>query len=170
VGKRGQAFARREPQIKGTVAAVAGYRTMNNYLYTAIGLVVFYIGLKMFSGGMKSMGNIDHLQWFIANPIYMFFGGIVMTLAWQSSSLSTTAIIALVASGAVPLPAAIACVLGANIGTTGTIWLAGLLVSDGVPRGDTLRIAMVHTGMNLLMAISLLPFVHHIAKYVGRFG
>jgi len=100
----------------------------------------------------------------------MFFGGIIMTLAWQSSSLSTTAIIALVASGAVPLPAAIACVLGANIGTTGTIWLAGLLVSDGMPRGDTLRIAMVHTGMNLLMAISLLPFVHHIAKYVGRFG
>jgi len=116
------------------------------------------------------MGNMDHLSWFVANPIYMFFGGIIMTLAWQSSSLSTTAIIALVASGAVPLPAAIACVLGANIGTTGTIWLAGLLVSDGMPRGDTLRIAMVHTGMNLLMAISLLPFVHHIAKYVGRFG
>ena len=146
------------------------YSTVNNYIYTAIGLVVFYIGLKMFSGGMKSMGNMDHLSWFVANPIYMFFGGIIMTLTWQSSSLSTTAIIALVASGAVPLPAAIACVLGANIGTTGTIWLAGLLVSDGMPRGDTLRIAMVHTGMNLLMAISLLPFVHHIAKYVGRFG
>jgi len=127
---------------------------VNNYVYTAIGLVIFYIGLKMFSGGMKSMGNIDHLQWFMANPIYMFFGGIIMTLSWQSSSLSTTAIIALVASGAVPLPAAIACVLGANIGTTGTIWLAGLLVSDGMPRGDTLRIALVHTGVNLLMAIT----------------
>ena len=121
---------------------------MNNYVYTAIGLVVFYIGLKMFSGGMKSMGNIDHLQWFLGNPIYMFFGSIVMTLAWQSSSLSTTAIIALVASGVLPLPAAVAAVLGANIGTTGTIWLAGLLVSDGMPRGDTLRIAMIHTGVN----------------------
>jgi len=31
---------------------------VNNYIYTAIGLVVFYVGLKMFSGGMKSMGNI----------------------------------------------------------------------------------------------------------------
>ena len=80
-----------------------------------------------------------------------------MTLLWQSSSLSTTAIIALVASGAVPLPAAVAAVLGANIGTTGTIWLAGLFVSDGLPKGDTLRIAMAHTGMNLLMAVSLLP-------------
>ena len=143
---------------------------MNNYLYTTIGLVVFYIGLKMFSGGMKGMGNIDHLQWFLGSPIYMFFGSIVMTLAWQSSSLSTTAIIALVASGVLPLPAAVAAVLGANIGTTGTIWLAGLLVSDGMPRGDTLRIAMIHTGVNLLMAISLLPFVNHIAKFVGRVG
>ena len=143
---------------------------MNNYVYTAIGLVVFYVGLKMFSGGMKSMGNIDHLQWFLGNPIYMFFGSIVMTLAWQSSSLSTTAIIALVASGVLPLPAAVAAVLGANIGTTGTIWLAGLLVSDGMPRGDTLRIAMIHTGVNFLMALSLLPFVNHIAKYVGRVG
>ena len=147
-----------------------GNRGVNNYVYTAIGLVVFYIGLKMFSGGMKSMGNIDHLQWFLGNPIYMFFGSIVMTLAWQSSSLSTTAIIALVASGVLPLPAAVAAVLGANIGTTGTIWLAGLLVSDGMPKGDTLRIAMIHTGVNLLMAISLLPFVNHIAKYVGRVG
>ena len=146
------------------------HSTMNNYVYTAIGLVVFYVGLKMFSGGMKSMGNIDHLTWFLGNPIYMFFGSIVMTLAWQSSSLSTTAIIALVASGVLPLPAAVAAVLGANIGTTGTIWLAGLLVSDGMPRGDTLRIAMIHTGVNLLMAISLLPFVNHIAKFVGKVG
>ena len=143
---------------------------LGNPVITAlIGLVVFYIGLKMFSGGMKEMGNIEHLQWFLGNPIYMFFGGIIMTLAWQSSSLSTTAIIALVASGALPLPAAVACVLGANIGTTGTIWLAGFFVSDGWPKGDTLRIAMAHTGVNLLMALALLPFVGHIAKFLGKF-
>ena len=96
----------------------------------SIGLVVFYLGLKMFAGGMKSLGNVEHLEWFVHNPYLMFLGGIVCTLAWQSSSLSTTAIIALVASGFLPLPSAIAAVLGANIGTTGTIWLAGLLVSD----------------------------------------
>ena len=61
----------------------------------------------MFSGGMKSMGNLDHLSYFIHNPLWMFLGGIIMTLLWQSSSLST-AIIFLVASGAVPLPAAVA--------------------------------------------------------------
>lgn len=143
---------------------------LGNPVITAlVGLVIFYIGLKTFSGGMKSMGNMDHLQWFIANPFYMFVGGIIMTLLWQSSSLSTTAIIALVASGAVPLPAAIAAVLGANIGTTGTIWIAGMLVSDGMPKGDTLRIALAHTGANLFMAAMLLPWIHHIARFLGRF-
>ena len=147
-----------------------GKMDLGNPVMTAlVGLVVFYIGLKMFSGGMKSMGNMDHLQWFIASPIYMFIGGIVMTLLWQSSSLSTTAIIALVASGAVPLPAAVAAVLGANIGTTGTIWLAGFLVSDGMPKGDTLRIALAHSGANLFMALMLLPWVHHIARFLTRF-
>jgi len=136
----------------------------NPVITTLVGLVIFYIGLKTFSGGMKSMGNMEHLNWFLGNPIYMFFGGIVMTLLWQSSSLSTTAIIGLVAAGALPLPAAIACVLGANIGTTGTIWLAGLLVSDGMPKGDTLRIAIAHTGMNLLMALALLPWVGRIGQ------
>ena len=141
----------------------------NPIIQTLIGLVVFYIGLKMFSGGMKAMGNIDHLQWFLGNPIYMFFGGIVMTLLWQSSSLSTTAIIGLVASGALPLPSAIAAVLGANIGTTGTIWLAGIMVSDGMPQGITKQIAIVHTGVNAAMAIALLPFCQVIARFVSKF-
>ena len=157
------------PETKKLIKKVKKMDLGNPVITTLVGLVVFYIGLKMFSGGMKSMGNLDHLSYFIHNPLWMFLGGIIMTLLWQSSSLSTTAIIALVASGAVPLPAAVAAVLGANVGTTGTIWLAGAFVSDGLPRGDTLRIAMAHTGMNLLMALSLLPFVHYIAKFLSRF-
>ena len=147
-----------------------GRMELGNPVITAlVGLVVFYIGFKMFAGGMKAMGNIDHLAYFTHSPLYMFIGGIVMTLLWQSSSLSTTAIIGLVASGAVPLPAAIAAVLGANIGTTGTIWLAGVFVSDGMPKGDTLRIAMAHTGVNLMMAIALLPFCRPIAQWLSKF-
>ena len=141
----------------------------NPVIQALIGLVIFYIGLKMFSGGMKSMGKLEHLEYFISNPYWMFLGGIVCTLLWQSSSLSTTAIVGLVASGALPLPSAVAAVLGANIGTTGTIWLAGMMVSDGMPMGTTKHIAIVHTGVNILMAVGLLPFIHPIAKFVSRF-
>ena len=140
----------------------------NPIIVTLLGLVIFYIGLKMFAGGMKSMGNIEHLQYFMGNPYWMFLGGIVCTLLWQSSSLSTTAIVGLVASGALPLPSAIAAVLGANIGTTGTIWLAGIMLSEGMPTGTTKHIAIVHTGVNLFMAVTLLPFIHHIAKFISK--
>ena len=141
----------------------------NPIIVKLLGLVIFYIGLKMFAGGMKSMGNIEHLQYFMGNPYWMFLGGIVCTLLWQSSSLSTTAIVGLVASGALPLPSAIAAVLGANIGTTGTIWLAGLMVSDGIPTGTTKHIALVHTGVNMFMAATLLPFIQPLARFISKF-
>jgi Na+/phosphate symporter len=143
---------------------------MTNPLFqTILGLIIFYFGLKLFSGGMKSMGKLEHLEFFIHNPYWMFLGGIVCTLLWQSSSLSTTAIIGLVASGALPLPSAIAAVLGANIGTTGTIWLAGIMVSDGMPTGITKQIALIHTGVNALMAVMLLPFIQPIARFISKF-
>jgi Na+/phosphate symporter len=141
----------------------------NPVFQTLFGLIVFYLGLRIFTSGMKSMGKLEHMEYFLGNPYYMFAGGIIMTLLWQSSSLSTTAIIGLVASGALPLPSAIAAVLGANIGTTGTIWLAGILVSDGMPVGITKQIAMIHTGVNLMMAIALLPFVQPIARFMSKF-
>ena len=134
-----------------------------------VGLLIFYVGLKMFAGGMKSLGHVEQLIPFISNPYWMFLGGIFCTLLWQSSSLSTTAIVGLVASGVLPLPSAIAAILGANIGTTGTIWLAGFFLSDGFPKGETLRIAIAHTGVNILMGLSLLPFVHHISRFLNKF-
>jgi Na+/phosphate symporter len=138
-------------------------------LQAVVGLVIFYVGLKMFAGGMKDMGRMEHLQWFISNPYWMFVGGIICTMLWQSSSITTTAIIGLVASGALPLPSAVGAVLGANVGTTGTIWIAGLLVSDGFPHGTTRHIALVHTGINMVLALGLLPFINPIARFVSRF-
>ncbi len=147
-----------------------GIMDFNNPIFqTLFGLVIFYIGLKLFSGGMKSMGKLEHMEVFLGNPYYMFLGGIICTLLWQSSSLSTTAIIGLVASGALPLPSAIAAVLGANIGTTGTIWIAGIMVSDGMPQGITKQIAIIHTGVNALMAVALLPFIQPIARFISKF-
>jgi sodium-dependent phosphate cotransporter len=146
------------------------YMEFNNPVFqTLLGLVIFYIGLKMFTGGMKSMSHLEQLEWSLGNPYWMFSGAIVCTLLWQSSSLTTTAVIGLVASGSLPLPSAIAAILGANVGTTGTIWIAGMLVSDGLPTGITRQVALVHTGVNTFMAIALLPFVHHISRYVSRF-
>ena len=141
----------------------------NPYFKIIVGLVIFYLGLKTFAGGVKSLGNPEYLQSLVSNPLWAFVGGIVCTILWQSSSLSTTTIVALVSTGVLPMPSAIAAVLGANIGTTGTIWLAGFFVSDGMPTGATRQIAFIHTGVNTLMAVTLLPFVQTIARFVSKF-
>ena len=45
----------------------------NNPIFQALlGLVIFYLGLKMFSGGMKSLGKMEHLELFLGNPYWMF--------------------------------------------------------------------------------------------------
>lgn len=141
---------------------------MHPYLQIVVGLALFYVGLKWFAGGFKSLGDVAWLQHFTGNIAYMFIGGIVLTLAWQSSSLSTAAIVGLIAGGIVPLPAGIAFILGANIGTTGTIWLAAALSSNGWPVGELRHIAVAHTGANLLMSMALLPWVKPIASFIQR--
>jgi len=45
----------------------------------------------------------------------------------------------------------------------------GIMVSDGMPQGITKQIAIVHTGVNAMMAIVLLPFAQHIARFISRF-
>ena len=61
--------------IKKLIQKVKDMELGNPVITALVGLVVFYIGLKMFSGGMKSMGNLDHLAFFTHNTVYMFFGG-----------------------------------------------------------------------------------------------
>ena len=142
--------------------------SLHPMVQAGVGLVLFYIGLKWFSGGFKAMGDVAWLQYFTSNIAYMFIGGIVLTLAWQSSSLSTAAIVGLMGTGLVPLPAGIAFVLGANIGTTGTIWLAAALGSNGFPVGDLRHIAVSHTLLNVAMATAALPFVRPLAALIQR--
>ena len=74
-----------EKQFKQLSKKVKQMELGNPVITTLVGLVIFYIGLKMFSGGMKSMGNLDHLSYFTHNIYYMFLGG---TLKAESEIMS----------------------------------------------------------------------------------
>ena len=133
------------------------------------GLLLFFIGIKLFSGGVKSYGDTEWLKLYMSSPALMFVGSIGCTLIWQSSSLTTATIVTLVSAGVLPLPSAIAAVLGANIGTTVTIWIAGFL-NEGLLVGNVLRISIAHTVGNLVWGLTALPFVHTLARYLERIG
>src|SRR5690606_9433753 len=93
-----------------------------------------------------------------SDPLIGLFTGLLATSLVQSSSVTTSLTVALVASGTLSVENAIPLVMGANIGTTVT----NLIVSMGhITRPDEFRRAMagasVHDFFNWLTVLILLP-------------
>jgi len=116
-------------------------------------------------------GFSESLLGTISDPVSGFFIGILVTSIVQSSSCTTSILVAMCATGTLPVNMAIPAVMGANIGTTVT----NLLVSFGhVTRKDEFRralsVASVHDFFNVLAAAILLPieiFFHPLEKIAG---
>jgi len=72
--------------------------------------------------------------------------GIVLTVAVQSSSITTSIMIPLAAAGVVSLQNIYPVTLGANVGTT----MSALLASLASARPEALTVALVHTTFNVL--------------------
>lgn len=79
--------------------------------------------------------------------------GLVITVAVQSSSITTSIMVPLAAAGVVTLRNIFPVTLGANVGTTITALLAAL-ASGSV---DALTIALVHTTFNVIGIVILYP-------------
>ena len=72
--------------------------------------------------------------------------GLVITIAVQSSSITTSILIPLTAAGVLTLRNAYPVTLGANVGTTITALLASLATGST----DSLTVALVHTTFNVM--------------------
>lgn len=81
--------------------------------------------------------------------------GMLVTIAVQSSSITTSILIPLVASGILLVRNAYPITLGANIGTTVTALIAAL----GIGEIDGLTIAVTHTVFNTLGILLVYPWV-----------
>jgi solute carrier family 34 (sodium-dependent phosphate cotransporter) len=79
--------------------------------------------------------------------------GIVVTVAVQSSSITTAMLVPMAAAGVVTLRSVYPITLGANVGTT----ITALLASLAVLRPEGLTIALVHTLFNVLAIAIIYP-------------
>ncbi len=80
--------------------------------------------------------------------------GLVITVAVQSSSITTSIMIPLAAAGVVTLPNIYPVTLGANVGTTITALLAALAAS----RPEALTVGLVHTLFNVSAILIIYPY------------
>ena len=90
------------------------------------GLGIFLLGMKHLSEGLQAIGG-DKLRKFMAKATsHRLVGvgsGILSTIIVQSSSITTVMLVGFVSTALMTLPQAFAVLIGANIGTTATIWI-----------------------------------------------
>ena len=130
-----------------------------------LGLGLLFAGLEFMSSGFKPLsGNESVLAWFNAFEAVDFTGvlkciavGTVLTMIIQSSSASIAIVIMLAKDGLIGLDTALALVLGGNIGTTITAFLASIGTSRNAKRS-----AYAHTLFNVLGVIWVTAVFHSI--------
>lgn len=136
---------------------------LNPYLRVillAIVLYAFLVSIQLLGISLRLSGRgfAEQLMVSTANPIVGLLMGILVTSLVQSSSVTTSIAVAMVAGGVVSLRNAIPIVIGANIGTTVT----NTIISMGhITRKQEFERAFagatVHDFFNILSAIVLLP-------------
>lgn len=117
------------------------------FLFASIKLLSSFIS-KMVIGTSRDQLN----KYFFQSSSRAFWWGTVITGGIQSSSITTSLMVPLVATSKVQLRRAYSFILGANVGTTITALLAALFKSDAA-----VSIALVHVLFNLIGVLIFLP-------------
>ncbi|MDA3838655.1 MAG: Na/Pi symporter [Candidatus Delongbacteria bacterium] len=124
-------------------------------------LWLFLLSIKLLGGTFKhyfSADTADLIKNATDNPFVSLFIGILATAVIQSSSSTTSIIVAFVGAGTLSLHNAIPMIMGANIGTS----ITGILVSFGQMRNKmefnrSFSAAIVHDYFNWFAVIVFLP-------------
>lgn len=132
----------------------------SRFITLILAIFAFILAIEIIGSGFKNMGE-DFSEGLIAtmsDPISALFIAMLATALIQSSSATTSIIVAMVAAGTLPFNIAIPAIMGANIGTTVT----NILVSLGhIRRKEEFRRAFAgsacHDMFNILAVIILLP-------------
>jgi len=150
------------PSVQQRETAASPERPWLAFLRVVVLLFFFLTGVRGLGAGFEGLGE-GLLGYFFAatsNPFIGLVMGILATTLVQSSSVSTSLIVGLVAAPQNPLPAAdaIPMVMGANIGTTVTNTIVSLgHISRPVEFRRAFAAATCHDFFNFMAVTTFLP-------------
>ena len=138
----------------------------------AMGLGLVFFGLEMMKNGFKPMKDVpmfeEAFSWFVADDYLGVLKcaavGCILTFLVQSSSATLGITIGLASTGVIPFETAAALVLGENIGTTITAWLASIGTTTVAKRA-----AYAHVAFNLFGVAWITAVFPYYILLVGRF-
>ncbi len=109
---------------------------------------------KLISDLLKAKSPEKFSRFFFVNRLKSFFWGLLTTAAIRSSTITTSVVVPIVAKKITTLQRAAPFIMGANVGTTITVFIAALLASNS-PEG--LKLAMVHFLFNAIGVLLFFP-------------
>jgi sodium-dependent phosphate cotransporter len=134
---------------------------------------VFLTGLTLMGSAFKILGGSGAADLFkaINNPISGVMIGVLATVFVQSSSTSTSVVVAMVSSGILTVKVGIPIIMGANIGTTVTNTIVSMgFVGQPLDLHRAFSAATVHDMFNFLAVITFLPIEVIIGEIQGTGG
>ncbi len=146
------------------ISLVADREKVRGYGIMCMGLGLVFFGMGLMSETMEPLRTygpfldfIEHME----TPILDILTATVFTGLIQSSAATVGIAIAMASQGLITLPAGIALIFGANIGTC----ITALLASVGKPR-KAVRASLVHVVVNVLGVILWVGLIDHLAQGV----
>jgi solute carrier family 34 (sodium-dependent phosphate cotransporter) len=134
------------------------FGTLTSPVFVAVGLALIFVALALITKNMRRLvaGGVEKAM----NRVIGRGGGAIgivvgigVTVAVQSSTITTSILVPLVAAGVLTLPNAYPITVGANIGTT----ITALIASMAVQRPEGLTIALVHLLFNVAAVAIIFP-------------
>lgn len=144
--------------------------------FAIIGVGMVFLGLELMKNGFKPMQEFDEfIEWFKKFEANDYIGvlkcalvGCILTVIVQSSSATLGITIALATVGVIEFKTAAALVLGENIGTTITAFLASLNATTNAKRAAYFHVAFNIIGV-MWITLFFQPYIHLIEWIMSHF-
>ena len=128
------------------------------FVLAALALALLLASILMFRRLISNLLNARlpeaFSRFFFKSPLKSFIWGLITTGAIRSSTITSSMVVPIVAKRIVKLRQAAPFIMGANIGTTVTAFVAALLYAS---HSDSLSIAIVHFLFNCIGVLIFLP-------------
>ena len=156
------------------IASNKNHEVIRFILSISIAFVVFLWSLDLMTSTFQYIGQNTVLKVLsiTSNPFVSLFIGLFITAVIQSSSTSTSLIVAIVASGSLSLENAIPMIMGANMGTTLTSTIVSLgYITDHKEFKNAIATGVMHDFFNVLTVIVLFPleYYYHILSRLSKY-
>jgi phosphate:Na+ symporter len=152
--------------LAGTFALVyvfAKSDRVRNIALACMGFALIFYGLNLMTGGLKPLRNMPEVMSVISTLnasswtglIWCVLAAALITAMIHSSSATIGIVMGLGAAGVLDWQTAVACSLGADLGTTITSWMASLNLSKNAKRA-----AYAHIAFNFIGVAVMLPLFY----------